>query len=311
MPELRQAILARHPSKTNTKQPENIYPSTSVETANEWKHKMSIWRIIEDGPGNAAWNMAVDEAIAESCRRELTPPTLRFYTWTHPALTIGYFQKPDRDIDEEVCEKEGIPIVRRITGGRAVLHGNDLTYCVASSALCAELPNTIQGTFFAISRALIDGLHRLGVEADAVNAPYKLPSRSPLCFLTASWYEITYQGRKMIGSAQRRWKDGMIQQGSLLLGIYPEAHYKLFRFPDETRRARIIKECRTRMVGLDDLLPTPGTPGAIVKQIAAGFEKTLGITLKPAGLTPLEHERAEELSRTKYSAVSWNRLRYF
>jgi lipoyl(octanoyl) transferase len=272
---------------------------------------MSVWRIIENGSGNAAWNMAVDEAIAESCRREFTPPTLRFYSWTHPALTIGYFQKPDRDIDEEVCEREGIPIVRRITGGRAVLHGDDLTYSVASGALVAELPNTIQGTFLAIGLAFVDGLHRLGVKADMVHAPIKETIHSPLCFSSTSRHEITCNGRKIIGSAQRRWKDGMLQQGSLLLGINPQAYYKLFRFRDEISRERIIKESRKRIVSLDDLTPMHRNPGDVVKPISDAFEKILGITLKPAGLTPFEQGRAEELTRMKYSAVSWNQFRHF
>ncbi|HEY5595138.1 MAG TPA: biotin/lipoate A/B protein ligase family protein [Nitrospiria bacterium] len=272
---------------------------------------MSEWRIIEDGPGNAAWNMAVDEAIAESCRRELVPPTIRFYAWTRPALTIGYFQKAERDLDQTVCRKEEISIVRRVTGGRAVLHGDDLTYSVASGAHGAELPDTIRGSFLAISRGFIQGLYHLGVEADAVRAPAKETGRSPLCFMSTSLYEITCQGRKIIGSAQRRWKDGMLQQGSLLLGFNPEAYYKFFRFPDETRRERIIQESRSRVIGLGDLVPTRMTPEMIVRRIATGFEQALGLTLKPAGLTPLEHERAEQLARTKYAADSWNRFRQF
>ncbi len=272
---------------------------------------MNEWRIIEDGPGEAGWNMAVDEAIAESCRRELVPPTIRFYTWARPALTIGYFQKAERDLDQTVCRREGIPIVRRITGGRAVLHGNDLTYCVASGAHVAELPNTIQGTFFEISRGFIEGLRRLGVEADAVRTPAKETGRSPLCFMSTSWYEITCKGRKIIGSAQRRWRDGMLQQGSLLLGFNPEAYYKFFRVPDETRREQIIQETRSRVIGLDDIVPIRMPPKTIVNQIATGFETSLGITLKPAGLTPLEYERADHLAQLKYTAASWNGLRYY
>lgn len=271
---------------------------------------MSVWRFIENGPGTASWNMAVDEAIVESCRRGFTPPTLRFYTWAHAALTIGYFQKAARDIDEEVCEREGISIIRRITGGRAVLHGYDLTYSVSSGDPVAELPNTIQGTFFAIGRAFVEGLHRLGVKADMAHAPIKEPGRSPLCFSSASRHEITCEGRKIMGSAQRRWKDGMLQQGSLLLGNPSEAYYKFFRFRDEAYRERMIKESRKRIPGLDDLTPRHGNLGDIVKQISDAFENTLGITLKPAGLTPFEHVRAEELSRMKYSSESWNRFRH-
>jgi len=267
--------------------------------------------MIEDGPGEAAWNMAVDEAIAESCRQKLVPPTIRFYTWTRPALTIGYFQKAERDLDQDICEKEGIPIVRRITGGRAVLHGNDLTYCVASGADIAELPDTIRGSFLEISRGFIEGLRPLGIEADSVRFSAKEAARSPLCFMSASWYEITCKGRKIIGSAQRRWKDGMLQQGSVLLDFNPEAYHKFFRFPDQTRKEQLIRESQNRVIGLNDLLPTRMSPATITKQIATGFEKALGITLKPANLTLLEQERASHLARTKYPEDSWNHFRPF
>ncbi|MBI3610025.1 MAG: lipoate--protein ligase family protein [Nitrospirae bacterium] len=268
---------------------------------------MNEWRIVEDGPGEAAWNMAVDEAIAESCRRGLVPPTLRFYTWSHPAVTIGYFQKIDRDLDEEVCRREGIAVVRRITGGRAVLHGNDLTYCVASGHDVAELPNSIRETFLAISRGFIEGLRPLGLDPKTVRSPLKETGRSPLCFASTSWYETTCGGRKVIGSAQRRWKDGMMQQGSLLLDFDPAVLYQLFRFSDKSQRESAIRESRTRLIGLNDLLKIRTDPKILSHRIAAGFEKALGIRLKPAVMTPLEQERAHQLMKTKYSQESWNR----
>jgi len=275
------------------------------------KPKLSEWRLIEDGPGDAAWNMAVDEAIAESCRRELSPPTIRFYGWTQAALTIGYFQKAERDLDQAVCRKEGIPIIRRITGGRAVLHGNDLTYSIASGTHAVELPDTIRGSFLAISRGFIEGLRRLGVEADAVRAPAKETGRSPLCFMSASWYEITCRGRKIIGSAQRRWKDGMLQQGSLLLGFNPEDHEKYFRSPDDNGRKHTVQNSRNRIFGLHDLVPERMTSQKIAKQIAAGFETSLGIRLEPGQLSPFELEQADFLARTRYRTDSWNAHRSF
>jgi len=266
------------------------------------------WRLVEDDPGEAAWNMAVDEAIAESCRQGLSPPTLRLYRWARPALTIGYFQKVDRDIDEAVCQTEKIAVIRRMTGGRAVLHGHDLTYSVASRAYVPELPNTIRGTFLAISRGLIEGLHQLGLHAEPVRSPVRNMGRSPICFMSASWYEIICNGRKIIGSAQRRWKDGMLQQGSLLLDFDPVFYYKLFRFPDQAQRARMIEEGRNRIGGLYNLLSTHVHPKTVANRIASGFEKALAIQLEPAGLTDQELERAHHLAGTRYADHAWNRL---
>jgi len=270
---------------------------------------MNQWRLIEEGPGEPDWNMAVDEAIAESCRRGLSLPTLRLYRWKHPALTIGYFQKIERDIDEAACRAERIPVIRRITGGRAVLHGNDLTYSVASGIHVPELPSTIRGTFLEISRGLIEGLRQLGLQAESVRSPVREKGRSPVCFMSTSWYEISCNGRKIIGSAQRRWKDGMLQQGALLFDFDPNLYYKLFRFPDQARREDMIAEIRDRIGGLNGLLTTRANPQSVSNQIASGFEKALDIRLKPAGLTAFELERAHQLTRTKYSDSTWNRNR--
>jgi lipoate-protein ligase A len=270
---------------------------------------MSQWRVIQEGRGEAAWNMAVDEAIAESCRQGLSPPTVRLYRWTRPALTIGYFQKISPDIEEEACRTERITIIRRITGGRAVLHGNDLTYSVTSGVHVPELPNNIRGTFLAISRGLIEGLLQLGLQAESVRSPDRGTGRSPICFMSASWYEITCNGRKIIGSAQRRWADGMLQQGSLLLDFDPFVFNKLFHFSDQTQRERMIEECRNRIGGLNGLLPTRVSPETVSKVIVSGFEKGLGIQFIPTGLTPLELERAHQLTQTKYSDNSWTRNR--
>ena len=265
------------------------------------------WRIMEDGPGDAAWNMAVDEAVAESCRKRLSPPTFRFYHWKGPALTVGYFQNTARDLDGSACREKRIAVIRRMTGGRAVLHGDDLTYSVACGNNTAELPDTIQGAFFAISRGFIDGLCRLGLEAEAVQAPLKKAGRSPICFASTSRYEVTCSGRKILGSAQRRWRDGMLQQGSLLLRFNAESFYGLFRFPDDSRRQRAIEEARNTIIGLNDLLPSPLDLKTVSNQVAAGFERAMGISLKPAELTPIELERAYQLAETKYSHESWNR----
>lgn len=298
--------MERHPSKTDPELCEDPPGSTSPWTTRNSKRVMNQWRLIEDGPGGAVWNMAVDEAIADACRQGQSPPTLRLYQWTQPALTIGYFQKVNRDIDEAVCCKEGIPIIRRITGGRAVLHGNDLTYSVASGAHVSQLPNTIRETFSAISRGLIEGLHQLGLEAETVRSPVYETGRSPVCFMSASWHEIICNGRKIIGSAQRRWKDGMLQQGSLLIDFDPIDFYKFFRFQNEDQRERMIEKSQNRMAGLNSLLPTRLDPSTLSKRLASGFEEGLNIILKPSGLTAFELERARYLSRSKYSDPSWN-----
>jgi len=270
---------------------------------------MTEWRLIEDGPGEAAWNMSVDEAIAESCRRMETPPTLRFYTWSRPAVTIGYFQKWDRDIDQRACEEEKIPVVRRITGGRAIYHGDDLTYCVATGSHAAEIPKTLRGAYLAINRAILYGIKLAGVQAAAVEETTGHPNSSPVCFLSATRNEIACRGRKLVGSAQRRWMDGMMQQGSVLLCNNPESYHRFFRDPEGRDPEEIIQECRKRIVGLNEYLANSVTTPYLADRIASGFERALGIKFKRGPLTSRELRHAGELALGKYLEVSWNRDR--
>ena len=268
-----------------------------------------IWRLILDRPGDAAWNMASDEAISEACRMRQSPPTLRFYTWKQPAVTIGYFQEAEKQINFAACGEKAIPVVRRVTGGRAVLHGNDLSYSVCCGSPDTVLPDNLRESFMAIGRGFAEGLARLGLEVAYLTGPVTRAVRSPACFATTARHEMTCGGRKIMGSAQRRWRDGLLQQGSLLFRFDAEAYGKLFRLPKKVGRDRFIQEMRLGTAGLDELVRSPLGFDAVSDQISAGFEKTMGISLRPAGLSWYETERTNELVQSKYSKESWNRYR--
>lgn len=259
----------------------------------------SNWRLLIDGPGDADWNMAVDEAVSESCRNGLTPPTFRLYSWSRPTVTLGHFQKAGREIDPEACRSRGIAVVRRITGGRAVLHGNDLTYSIASAQNTAELPDTIQGSFQSISRGFVEGLRRLGIQAESVTSPIKRGNRSPLCFSSSSRHEITFNGHKILGSAQRRWRNGLLQQGSLRLAFDPEVFNDLF----------LTGSGRKPKAFLHNLLHPIPDFYTIAGKMAEGLEQALRVSLNPSGLTPFEKEHAEYLREKKYSQDSWTLFR--
>ena len=269
----------------------------------------SNWRLLIDGPGDADWNMAVDEAMSESCRNELTPPTFRLYSWSRPTVTLGYFQKAGREIDPEACRRRGIAVVRRMTGGRAVLHGNDLTYSIGSARNTAELPDTIHGSFQSISRGFIEGLRRLGIQAESVASPIKKGNRSPLCFSSSSRHEITCNGHKILGSAQRRWKNGLLQQGSLRLAIDPEIFHDLFLTGSGRKPKALEEEAEEETLGLNNLLHPIPDFYTIAGKMAEGLEQALRISLNPSGLTPFEKEHAEYLREKKYSQDSWTLFR--
>jgi lipoate-protein ligase A len=258
--------------------------------------------------------MALDEAMVENYHK-LKTPTLRLYTWRSPVLTIGYFQSMDEEIDREACQAARIPLIRRITGGRAVLHGTDLTYGLIAGAgssifstPAGHPPCGIRESFLAVRRALVSALDRLGLKTDEAggDAP---ASRNPLCFASSSRHEIRSGGRKLVGSAQRRWKDRLLQQGSILFEFDPTAFHNLFRFPDQEKRSEVIRESDLKVVGLDQAAGRSISCDEVIRALTEGFGDTLGIVLKREPLAAHEIERARQLMFEKYRKETWNRFR--
>ena len=188
---------------------------------------MSMWRFIDSGPAPAARNMATDEGLLREANSPGALPVLRFYTWSPPAVSLGRFQDGERAVNADACRLRGIDIVRRITGGRAVLHRDELTYSVIARIDDDLFPNDVLGTYKVIAAGLLAGLRGLGIDAEMVSRSgrhagmVKSSPQEPACFSSPSWYEILVKGRKIIGSAQRRVGGAFLQHGSILIGYDP------------------------------------------------------------------------------------------
>ena len=128
------------------------------------------WRILPFGKAGAVENMAVDEAVFRASIHKKAPPTLRFYGWRVPALSIGYFQDYGKEVDREACRKFGVDIVRRPTGGKAVLHEQELTYAVIAGADSPLFPPDILKTYRVISGCIAKGLAKVGIRAEKTDA---------------------------------------------------------------------------------------------------------------------------------------------
>src|SRR2546421_12562590 len=162
------------------------------------------WRLLLDPPAEGAWNMAVDEVLLDGIAAGSAPPTLRFYTWTPACLSLGYFQ-PFSVVNVEGCRALGIDIVRRPTGGRAILHDRELTYSVALPASVLGHDGGVLPSYYRLSLALQDGLRRLDVPATlAPESAGSSAAHGPVCFDRPSAHEILLDGRKLVGSAQMR-----------------------------------------------------------------------------------------------------------
>ena len=172
--------------------------------------------------------MAMDEALLRDAGSSHALPVLRFYTWSPPAVSLGRFQDAERAVNAEACRRRGIDIVRRITGGRAVLHKDELTYSIAAPVSNGLFPNDVLGTYKVIAAGLVAGLRCLGIPADMAVRHEQQPGmvkskqHEPACFASPSWYEIVVRGRKIVGSAQRRVNGAFLQHGSILIGYDPD-----------------------------------------------------------------------------------------
>ncbi len=253
--------------------------------------KKKIWRLLSDPPQPPEINMAIDEAIAIAFSKGVIPPTLRLYGWSSPSVSIGSFQKWEPEW-EDLIEQGKLRFVRRITGGRALLHDRELTYSVVASTKDPLFSEGIKGTFYAVSGGLLAGLKSLGVAAEIYAPPRSHRIERPqsaLCFASTSWYEITARGKKLIGSAQRRWVAHFLQHGSLILEKSPAAGFPLSE----------------NQIGLAEFLPLLPPQETLQKALRFGFESSLPIQLESSALTSEEIKTSERLVREKYGNPAW------
>lgn len=250
--------------------------------------------------------MAMDEAVMQLHSQGIAPPTLRFYGWEPPTLSVGYFQSVRRDIDLERCAQRGVPVLRRPTGGRAILHHQELTYSVVTAQDDPLVAGGIRESYSRIAASIARGLAILGIEVGEGVAEKGARPRSPACFDAAMPHELVVLGRKLVGSAQvRRWSS-ILQHGSILLGVNAEELFSLFKYRSEDARRRSWKAFEGRVVGLGELLDTPPSPATVAQAMKRGFEESLGVELQTGELTRQERELALRLAQEKYASDQWN-----
>jgi len=179
---------------------------------------MGGWLLIDDEPACGARNMAVDEFLLKRVENEGGAPVLRLYSFRPPAITLGYHQEAGRAIDLAAAASDGLDVVRRITGGRALLHDGELTYSV-TSPVGRPFGRGLADTFLAIAGVIVSALRRTGVKAQIGGAQREdgAGAMTSPCLVSTGRHEITAGGRKISGSAQRRTGRSFIQHGSILL----------------------------------------------------------------------------------------------
>jgi lipoate-protein ligase A len=242
------------------------------------KNTIQTWRLIDGGPLSGAGNMALDEKLLDQAVKGEAVPTLRLYTWDPPAVSLGRFQDEETAVSADACRRLGFGVVRRITGGRAVLHHQELTYCVVSRTDNPSFPNDVLGTYKVIAEGLLAGLGDLGIRAEMVSRSSRHAglverrSKDPSCFSSPSWYEILVGGKKIIGSAQRRVSGAFLQHGSILMKHDPALEAAVIPGGNVGDSVTSICEALGREVPLEE----------VKKAFVKGFSEALGIEFVPA-----------------------------
>jgi lipoyl(octanoyl) transferase len=268
------------------------------------------WRLLDTGPADGFTNMAVDEAMLEIFAAEGGASTLRFYSWSPPALSLGYGQQVEPEIDRTQCQALGIDVVRRPTGGRAVLHDHEVTYSVVISADDPQVISGVLASYLTISQALVRGLSYLGITAELIplRRGASLPSddASPVCFATTSSYEVAVAGRKIIGSAQRRAHGVIMQHGSIPISHDLDKMRAVFdASPRGSRSIHRELGYHTRMTSLQEAGGRAYSYTEVVAALTRGVAEVWQVDLLQGQLTAAEQERSAQLRATKYGSGSW------
>lgn len=252
--------------------------------------------------------MAMDEAVFLGNQRGTSPPTLRFYGWNPPAVSLGYFQDWDSEINLSYCMENHIDIVRRPTGGKAVFHEDDLTYSLVSREDDPPFSPGILGTYLIISRCILEGIAVLGIRADMEKTVRPSAGEGPAshCFSSPSRYELLVNGRKICGSAQTRSKGAFLQHGSLLLNFDSLKALSVVTqdVPVSEDQARLLDRSVT---SLRDHTEETVDPVRVAGILTASFERVMQTRFAEGGLTEEEKTTRDELLKNKYRTDAWNR----
>ncbi|HPQ41644.1 MAG TPA: lipoate--protein ligase family protein [bacterium] len=234
--------------------------------------------------------MAVDEILL---RREHPLPVLRLYQWDRATLSLGMSQELSRHVLPDPIRTLGIPVIRRLTGGKAVLHDRELTYSVTGPMTCRPFSGDLLASYRDIAEAFCDAFHSLGIPAEmAPGNTRAVKGAVTSCFANPSSFEIVVNGRKLLGSAQKRTRNRVLQHGSLLIRYHGDDWTRIMRRHDPGEAGRVTD--------LETLLGETFSLESVINALLSGFRRRFEVDLIPTTLSDTEMKAAEELARSRY-----------
>ena len=256
---------------------------------------MNAWRLLKLETYNPFMNMAIDEAVMRARISERVPNTLRFYRWNPSAVSIGKFQIPENEVFLDNCQKLGVDVVRRISGGGTVYHDaeDEVTYSLIAKA--ADLGVTdVVAVYAKIYEGIANALKILGIaadfsEGDAKNCP-----------------NLTVKGRKISGSAQAHKSGIILQHGTLLLNVDLERMFTLLRVSWAKTCMEVVRVAKNKITSLKDELGYAVSAKTASNAMFEGFRNAFGVQLTMGELTAFERELADALCAEKYATDQWN-----
>jgi lipoate-protein ligase A len=264
------------------------------------------YRFLNTGVQDAALNMAIDEAVLMHYLRNEAPPTLRVFRWTQPSISLGRFQHVEREIESTRCQQQGIALVRRPTGGRAVYHRDEFTYSIVIGKREGVPPGVVPAYAY-LAQGLIAALHELGIHAELSDERVsKHPSAA--CFASSTQADLTSNGFKLVGSAQVWKDDGLLQQGSLPLDDRAAEFFALLRYPTEEARQEALAFYREKTTPLHTFVAQASWDD-VAAAFHKGFSTALHTQFVPSNLSTSEWELARQLVDEKYSKLTWRKER--
>jgi lipoate-protein ligase A len=267
------------------------------------------WRFLNTGSGEAAMNMALDEAMLLLHEAGETPPTLRVYGWQAPTLSLGYAQHSAKEVNLDACRHYGVTVVRRPTGGRAVLHDDEVTYSVVMPLTLVDGAQTLTEHYRRIGLALSAALRQVGVPVHLARPQRPATTRhtptSPACFAALSRYELSVNGKKLVGSAQKRAQHALLQHGSIPLTLDRQRLFHCLHVPPE-QRSLLVQDAYTTMTAVHEVATAPVCLAELHGALRRSFATTFGVALIEGTLLAAEWCLAQQLRTTKYATATWN-----
>ncbi len=250
------------------------------------------WRLLQTGFDTAFSNMAIDRAILVENSKGKVPPTVRFYGWIPPAISLGYFQSVAEEIDINACKHLGVDYVRRITGGGAVFHDKELTYSIVIPEAHPAIPKNILQSYGRICNALLQGLKQLGIQG--TYAPIN---------------DILVDGKKISGNAQTRKANTVLQHGTILLDVDVDTMFSLLKVPNEKIKDKLIRDVKQRVTSIGHIAGKRIPFEEVADALTVGFEKEFHIELVQGILTKEEKTLALQFEKECFSTTQWNHRR--